>query len=219
MRLIRTSSTDPELVYFADEHQIPSYAILSHVWEEEEVTFQHMQDPSSIKKMKGWSKIARACELARSEDREYIWIDTCCIDKSSSSELSEAINSMYRYYVEAQVCYAYLADVQSDLPRSLDFTFRVCKWFTRGWTLQELIAPKTVVFFAQDWEKIGTKASLQGIITEITGIPAGVLLKNDAKEMSIAKRMSWAAGRKTTRIEDRAYSLMGIFGVFMPPIY
>ncbi|KAF9058610.1 hypothetical protein BDP27DRAFT_1169275, partial [Rhodocollybia butyracea] len=111
-------------------------------------------------------------------------------------------------------------DVQSDLPRrSLKFAFRQCKWFTRGWTLQELIAPKTVVFFAQDWERIGTKASLQGLITETTGIPLGVLLHNDSSKMSIAKRMSWAARRETTRIEDRVYSLMGIFGVFMSPIY
>ncbi|KAF9056943.1 heterokaryon incompatibility protein-domain-containing protein [Rhodocollybia butyracea] len=220
MRLIRTTGTDPELVYFADEKRIPQYVILSHVWEEEEVTFQHMQGPSKNKDMRGWSKIVRACEVARNEDWEYIWIDTCCIDKSSSSELSEAINSMYRYYSEAQICYAYLADIASNLPkRSLNLAFHACKWFTRGWTLQELIAPMTVVFFAKDWEKIGTKASLQAIITEITGIPSGVLLQNNLSKISIAKKMSWAAGRETTRIEDRAYSLLGIFGVFMPTIY
>ncbi|KAF9065070.1 hypothetical protein BDP27DRAFT_79642 [Rhodocollybia butyracea] len=124
---------------------------------------------------------------------------------------------MYRYYHEAEVCYAYLADMQSDF---FNLGFRMCKWFTRGWTLQELIAPKTVVFFAKGWEKIGTKASLSGILTEITGIASEVLLSTaDSSEMSIAARMSWAAGRKTTRIEDRAYSLMGIFGVFMSPIY
>ncbi|KAF9075573.1 heterokaryon incompatibility protein-domain-containing protein [Rhodocollybia butyracea] len=220
MRLIRTTDKDPELVYFASEVQVPKYAILSHVWEEEEVSFQDMQDPTKRKDMKGWSKIVGACKLACSESWEYIWIDTCCIDKSSSSELSEAINSMYRYYSRAQVCYAYLTDVQSDLPsRSFNLAFRICKWFTRGWTLQELIAPTTVVFFMNDWKKIGTKRSLQDIITEITGIPSEVLLQANPKEMSIAARMSWAAKRKTTRIEDRAYSLMGIFGVYMPPIY
>ncbi|KAF9066753.1 heterokaryon incompatibility protein-domain-containing protein, partial [Rhodocollybia butyracea] len=219
MRLIQTTSPEPELVYFGDE-QIPKYAILSHVWGEEEVTFQHMQDPSNRKEMKGWSKIVRACELARSEEWDYIWIDTCCIDKSSSAELSEAINSMYRYYREAPVCYAYLADVRSDIPsRSFSLEFRASKWFTRGWTLQELIAPVIVVFFTQKWERIGTKASLQEIITDLTGIPLNALLDFGLRKSSIAARMSWAAGRKTSRIEDRAYSLMGIFGVYMPPIY
>ncbi|KAF9049408.1 heterokaryon incompatibility protein-domain-containing protein, partial [Rhodocollybia butyracea] len=225
MRLIRTTSEEPELASFPEE-EIPDYAILSHVWEEEEVSFQHMQDSSgppsiNLKNKKGWSKIVRACKVARSDSWDYIWIDTCCIDKSSSAELSEAINSMYRYYRKAAVCYVYLADLRSDLPgRSFSFSFRRCKWFTRGWTLQELIAPKTVVFFAKDWEKFGTKASLQGILTEITRIPSEVLVSQvDPSESSIAARMSWAAGRRTTRIEDRAYSLMGIFGVYMPPIY
>ncbi|KAF9062738.1 heterokaryon incompatibility protein-domain-containing protein [Rhodocollybia butyracea] len=220
MRFIQTTSTDPELVYFADEQRIPEYAILSHVWEEEEVTFQDMQDSLKREKMKGWSKIVRACELACNEDWDYIWVDTCCIDKSSSAELSEAINSMYRYYRKAQVCYVYLADMQSDLSsQSFNDDFGKCKWFKRGWTLQELIAPTTVFFFAQDWAKIGTKASLQVTIAEITRIPSAVLLWEDPSKSTIAARMSWAAGRETTRIEDRAYSLMGIFGVYMPPIY
>ncbi|KAF9064156.1 heterokaryon incompatibility protein-domain-containing protein [Rhodocollybia butyracea] len=222
MRLLRTTGTDPELIYIANENlKLPKYAILSHVWGDEEVTFQDMQDPLKRKGMKGWFKLVGACELARREDWEYIWIDTCCIDKSSSSELSEAINSMYRYYNKAQVCYAYLEDMRSDrLSRSFNLSFRMCKWFTRGWTLQELIAPKTVFFFTNDWEKIGTKASLQETITEITGIRSEVLLSlDDLSEWSIAARMSWAAGRETTRIEDRAYSLMGIFGVYMPPLY
>ncbi|KAF9060473.1 heterokaryon incompatibility protein-domain-containing protein, partial [Rhodocollybia butyracea] len=221
MRLLRTTGTDPELVYFADEKKIPRYAILSHVWGDEEVTFQDMQDPSKRKSMKGWSKVVRACKLARSEDWEHIWIDTCCIDKSSSSELSEAINSMYNYYSKSEVCYAHLSDMQSDdVSQSFNLKFRMCKWFTRGWTLQELIAPQTVFFFTNDWVKIGTKASLQETITEITGIPSEVLLSYaDPNESSVAARMSWAAGRETTRVEDRAYSLMGMFSVHMPPIY
>ncbi|KAF9064167.1 heterokaryon incompatibility protein-domain-containing protein [Rhodocollybia butyracea] len=220
MRLLRTTGTDPELIYFANEQKIPKYAILSHVWGDEEVTFQDMQDLSKRKGMKGWSKVVGACELARREDWKYIWIDTCCIDKSSSSELSEAINSMYRYYGKAEVCYAYLSDMRRyRLGRSFDLKLRMCKWFTRGWTLQELIAPATVFFFTSDWEKIGTKASLQETITEITGIPSNVLLGADPRESSIAARMSWAAGRETTRVEDRAYSLMGMFGVHMPPLY
>ncbi|KAF9064471.1 heterokaryon incompatibility protein-domain-containing protein [Rhodocollybia butyracea] len=166
MRLLRTTGTDPELIY-VDEKKQPRYAILSHVWGDEEVTFQDMQDSLKRKGMKGWSKLVGACKQARKEDWEYIWIDTCCIDKSSSSELSEAINLMYRYYRQAQVCYAYLADMRSDhLGRSFKLNFR--RWM-RGWTLQELIAPETVFFFTNKWEKTGTKASLQETITAITG--------------------------------------------------
>ncbi|KAF9074304.1 heterokaryon incompatibility protein-domain-containing protein [Rhodocollybia butyracea] len=213
MRLLRTTSTDPELVYVANENKTPKYAILLHVWGDKEVTFQ--------KDMKGWSKVVGACKLARRKDWEYIWIDTCCIDKSSSSELSEAINSMYRYYRKSKVCYAYLSDMQSDcLGQSFNLMFWMCKWFTRGWTLQELIAPTRVFFFTNDWVKIGMKASLQETITEITGIPSLFLLGADPTcHSSIAARMSWAAGRETTHVEDRAYSLMGVFGVHMPPLY
>ncbi|KAF9064170.1 heterokaryon incompatibility protein-domain-containing protein [Rhodocollybia butyracea] len=153
--------------------KIPRYAILSHVWGDGEVTFQDMQDPLKRKGMKGWSKLVGACKQACREDWKYIWIDTCCIDISSSSELSEAINSMYRYYREAEVCYAYLSDMQSDrLSQSFNLKFQMCKWFRRGWTLQELLVPATVFFFTNDWVKIGTKASLQKTITEITGIPS-----------------------------------------------
>ncbi|KAF9060066.1 hypothetical protein BDP27DRAFT_1385622 [Rhodocollybia butyracea] len=164
------------------------------VWGDEEVTFQDMQDSLKRKGMKGWSKLVGACKQACKEDWEYIWIDTCCIDKSSSSELSEAINLMYRYYRQAQVCYAYLADMRSD---------HLGRW-TRGWTLQELIAPETVFFFTNKWEKTGTKASLQRLLQLL-------LAGADLKQSSIAARMSWAARRMTTRVEDRAYSLMGIF--------
>ncbi|KAF9062739.1 heterokaryon incompatibility protein-domain-containing protein [Rhodocollybia butyracea] len=169
-------TSDPELVSLVNEGKL-EYVILSHVWEEEEVTFHDRQDPSKRKDMKGWSKISRACELGRSDGWEYIWIDTCCINKSSSSELSAAINSMYSYYREAELCSAYLSDVRSDLSER-SFAFRACKRFTRGWTLQQLIALKRVVFFTKDWAKIGTKADLRG-----------------------------------------AYSLMGIFDIFMSTIY
>ncbi|KAH8689252.1 ankyrin repeat-containing domain protein [Phaeosphaeriaceae sp. PMI808] len=197
MRLVDTASS--QIQEFRD-HEIEKYAILSHTWGEEE--------------KKGFKKIKESCSLAKKEGFEFIWIDTCCIDKTSSAELSEAINSMYRWYQEADVCYAYLADVtrRSQLSRS--------RWFTRGWTLQELIAPSRLEFLDQNWEKLGTKEELRQTVSECTGIPVGILSgSDDLESISIAQRMSWAARRETSRIEDRAYCLLGIFRINMPLIY
>ncbi|KAF5341378.1 hypothetical protein D9758_012261 [Tetrapyrgos nigripes] len=220
MRLIDTSTL--QLTEFFD-NAIPPYAILSHTWGNEEVLFQHLQNPTEVtKQRRGYSKIVRSCEIARKFGFKYIWNDTCCINKESSAELSEAINSMYRYYHGSVVCYAYLADVSyshGEDPRAENSEFRRSRWFTRGWTLQELIAPSRVVFFDKDWKEIGTRSSLRDLITEITGIPAPVLLGRDSKSCSVAQRMSWVARRQTTRAEDIAYCLMGIFGVNMPPLY
>ncbi|THU97772.1 HET-domain-containing protein [Dendrothele bispora CBS 962.96] len=231
MRLIDTSTL--EIVELVVKDGLPPYAILSHTWgkPEEEVSFQDLAyNPEKAKQKVGYSKIEKSCELARKYGFRYIWIDTCCINKESSAELSEAINSMYQYYQDARVCYAYLADVDSKQdPRSEGSTFKKSRWFTRGWTLQELLAPETVVFFSSDWINIGTKASLRDVITSITGIPPSVLLPNHCTKSglakskidnySIAQKMSWAAKRQTTRAEDLAYCLMGIFGVHMPPLY
>jgi hypothetical protein len=197
------------------------YAILSHTWGENEISFQDLQNLSEDKKdSEGYKKIKSCCTQAHSDGWEYVWIDTACIDKTSSSELSEAINSMYLWYRNAQVCYAYLADVPSGQEhQSNGSRFRNSKWFTRGWTLQELLAPLYLVFFGQDWVEIGTKASLREAISEVTGISSQVLLVNYAGETSVAQRMSWASKRKTTRVEDEAYCLMGIFGVNMPMLY
>ena len=118
------------------------------------------------------------------------------------------------WYQEAKVCYVYLADVSSKE------AFSKSRWFTRGWTLQELIAPSTVIFFDENWTKLGTKADLEEIISNRTGIPESILSgDDDLEEFSIAQRMSWAAERETSRIEDHAYSLMGIFGINMPLLY
>ncbi|KAH7919980.1 hypothetical protein BV22DRAFT_979121, partial [Leucogyrophana mollusca] len=140
---------------------------------------------------------------------------------SSSAELSEAINSMYRWYEGAAVCYAYLADVPSnENPAEKDSKFRHSRYFKRGWTLQEVIAPRRVTFFGRDWVKIATKASEISVIAEVTGVGRSVLSKGlSLAEVSVAKKMSWASRRETTRVEDRAYSLMGIFGVHMPLLY
>ena len=166
-------------------------------------------------------KIRGCCALARKHGYRWVWIDSCCIDKTSSSELSEAINSMFEWYAAADVCFALLDDVGDDHdPRLKDSQFRRSRWFTRGWTLQELIAPAAVVFFSKNWRLIGTKESLADVVEEITGVDGRVLRHEVALDaVSVARRMSWAAKRQTTREEDRAYSLMGIFGVSMSTIY
>ncbi|KAH7364549.1 hypothetical protein BKA65DRAFT_371585, partial [Rhexocercosporidium sp. MPI-PUGE-AT-0058] len=156
---------------------------------------------------------------ALSDGWEWVWIDSCCIDKTSSAELSEAINSMFRWYREAQVCYAYLSDVPGgsdwETRQQSNSAFRKSQWFTRGWTLQELLAPEMVVFFDADWEDIGTKNSMQALLSSITGIDNF----KDYALACIAKKMSWASNRETTREEDKAYCLMGLFAVNMPPLY
>lgn len=174
-------------------------------------------------------KIRRCCEVALEDGYEWVWIDTCCIDKTSSSELSEAINSMYAWYANTTICYAYLYDIfdsieDSDVTAGPAWedrpTFRSSKWFTRGWTLQELIAPPYLVFLSASWSVIGTKQTLANTIEEVTGIPHDILVHAcSLSDMSVARRMSWASKRETTREEDRAYSLMGIFGIHMPTIY
>ncbi|KAI1786364.1 HET-domain-containing protein [Ganoderma leucocontextum] len=166
-------------------------------------------------------KIRRACTVARANGYRYIWIDSCCIDKTSSSELSEAINSMYQWYSRAVMCFAFLADVPAEEDHGAkDSEFRQSRWFTRGWTLQELIAPLQVVFLSMTWTSIGSKSSLASLLTEITGISYTALLRVEPlKEFSVAQRLSWAAKRETTRLEDRAYSLLGIFDINMPTLY
>lgn len=166
-------------------------------------------------------KIRRTCAVAREHGYDNVWIDSCCIDQSSSSELSEAINSMYQWYHHARVCYAYLADVHDeDDPRARDSQFRRSRWFTRGWTLQELIAPQVLVFLSKGWRVLGTKAMLAAVIEEVTGIDSAILTHHVSLDtVSVAKRISWASRRHTTREEDEAYSLMGILNVHMPTIY
>lgn len=212
MRLLRTTESEGrfETAEFYDE--IPPYAILSHTWAEEEVSFHDMQQGRGMT-MKGYAKIRRCCEVAKANGIDWAWADTCCINKLSSAELTEAINSMYGWYQRAEVCYAYLEDVPS-------MQFANSRWFSRGWTLQELIAPSTVIFFDADWRHLGSLDDLAHEVAQITKIPTGILLKTaDLGDISVAQRMSWAAGRKTSRLEDRAYSLFGIFGINMPLIY
>ncbi|KAN0102621.1 HET domain containing protein [Hyaloscypha variabilis] len=231
MRLINTKTM--QLEDFTVRN-IPEYAILSHTWTEEEVTFQELtgRNDTFIKKA-GYAKVLQTCILARANDIKYAWVDTCCIDKTSSAELTEAINSMFRWYKNASVCYAYLSDLPSrnemtelgDRVTGNDSTIgydelRACKWFTRGWTLQELIAPKTVQFYDQNWTFRGTKADFADNIHRFTQIDPLVLQGGGKLTiLSIAERMTWASRRKTTRIEDTAYCLLGIFDINIPLLY
>ncbi|KAK3324499.1 heterokaryon incompatibility protein-domain-containing protein [Cercophora scortea] len=231
MRLIKVGTFT--MTEFGDEP--PPYAILSHTWEPEgEVTFQDFQrGPEHFRRMRGFSKIEGCSARAFEDGYGWIWLDTCCIDKSSSSELSEAINCMYRWYRESSVCYALLSDLeplsqwkrdrlkeqQIDETNESQQRFMSCRWFTRGWTLQELIAPSNIKFFARDWSFIGVRSELVNVIHWVTKIPVTVLRGEPPSRWLACQKMSWAAHRKTTRREDRAYCLMGLFEVFMPLLY
>ncbi|EPE34213.1 hypothetical protein GLAREA_07226 [Glarea lozoyensis ATCC 20868] len=222
MRLLNASTF--EMCEFFP-HDTPPYAILSHTWGSKEISFQDYQShnlPSVNHPAR--RKLTGCCKQAKIDGIDWVWIDTCCIDKTSSSELSEAINSMYAWYEESEVCYVYLEDVSYPEgivePEHIRVEFTWARWFTRGWCLQELLAPRKVEFYTKDWAEIGTKRSLQHSIEFVTGIPADALLKRTKlSDYTIAYRMSWASKRETTRPEDEAYCLLGIFELSMPLIY
>ncbi|KAH8598522.1 heterokaryon incompatibility protein-domain-containing protein [Bisporella sp. PMI_857] len=219
MRLINVKTFKPEK--FLDNN-LPPYAILSHTWKDgEELTLRDIEEGKTDKPGIGSIKLQRSCKQAEKDGLGYIWIDTCCIDKTDSVELGEAINSMFRWYKKADRCYAYLLDVTSDEnPRNLRSEFRKSRWFKRGWTLQELLAPQKLQFYSSDWRCLGTKGEMCNIIEAITGISRQFLLRiEQLHKASVAQRMSWAAQRETTRGEDIAYCLLGIFGVSLPMIY
>lgn len=203
--------------------EAPSYAILSHTWGPEEVTFADFHDEMTRYNKAGMAKIKLTCKQARTEGIKYAWVDTCCINKESSAELSEAINSMFKWYSLATVCYAYLEDFPRQVKIAGLSSLSRCRWFSRGWTLQELIAPRNLVFFVPNggtWRAIGRKDQFHLELEEITNIPGEILLQQESIETSsVATRMSWAAKRQTTREEDLAYCLMGIFNVNMPLLY
>ncbi|KAG7059539.1 HET domain-containing protein [Colletotrichum scovillei] len=222
MRLINTATL--ELEEFIDHTRTPPYAILSHAWQDGEVSFQEWNHRETRIGKKGFLKVESFCRLTSQDGYTHAWVDTNCIDKRSSAELSEAINSMFAWYREAAFCYVYMADVSISGTtidqRDLEIQFLNSKWFTRGWTLQELIAPRRIRFFAQDWGFIGTKQSLFEAIHQATGIDKKCLLGiTFSSEFSIAKVMSWAADRVTTRLEDQAYCLLGLLNVNMPLLY
>ncbi|KAL4070111.1 heterokaryon incompatibility protein-domain-containing protein [Scleroderma yunnanense] len=222
-----------KVLEFRDD-EATDYAILSHRWIDQEVHYDEItefakmerDEQDEIRHRDGYQKILASCEQAKRDGYEWLWADTCCIDKRSSAELSEAINSMYRWYQNSKVCYAYLHDVPgASFPTQSDNEkYRESngwpEWFSRGWTLQEMIAPGNVQFFNQNWQSIGDKRSLAHTLTKITRVPWHILTGGLSPDRPcVAQIMSWAADRKTTRVEDRAYSLLGLLDVNMPMLY
>lgn len=247
MRLLSTQTW--EMKEFISDDDRPPYTILSHTWGDEEISFQQWENRKTdkIDHLKGYKKIMEFGTKAAENGCNWVWVDTyvyslpisafsnyvspfsndtkiscysCCIDKKSSAELSEAINAMYRWYSSASVCYIYLADVSST-SSSPSTQMPSSRWFTRGWTLQELIAPSRLEFYTREWDLIGTKHEHVLLLCSITSIDASVLLGtiSSLSEISIARRMSWASRRHTSRVEDMAYCLLGLFDVNIPLIY
>lgn len=226
MRLLYTAD-DGRLGWTDDlvGEQIPPYAILSHTWEGQEVAYKDLRNYRDIgdvdARLKGgYQKIFFCAAQAKRDGLDYFWVDTCCINKANNTELSEAINSMFCWYQNARKCYVYLSDVENDtLDGEGGSAFKQSRWFTRGWTLQELLAPKSVEFFSSTKVRLGDKESLKGILQEITKVPVQALSGSRMSEYSVSERFSWAENRQTTREEDRAYCLLGVFGVHLPLIY
>ncbi|KAM0451571.1 hypothetical protein ACHAPV_009910 [Trichoderma viride] len=205
---------------FVGDDSPPPYAILSHTWGAEEVSFKDIVEGTGKHKL-GYHKIQFCGDQGWRNGLRYFWVDTCCIDKTNSSELQEAINCMFRWYHEAARCYVYLADVTNDKfsTQAWELTFRKSRWFTRGWTLQELIAPVSVDFFSGEGVHLGNKRSLEHHIHNATNIPVEALRGSPLSGFSVAERIAWMEHRETTRKEDKAYSLLGILDVQMPLIY
>ena len=230
MRLLQYSSTG-EFSLTEDllgDDQIPPYAILSHTWgsDDDETNFEDLINGTG-KDKPGYKKIRFCGEQAKQDGLEYFWVDTCCINKLHYAELSQAIKSMFRWYSNATRCYVYLSDVSSPPfdsssnlhPWPWEPEFQKSKWFTRGWRLQELLAPRSVEFFSQEYTRLGDKRSLGKQIHKITSIPESVLQGALLSRFSVNERLSWMECRQTKLEEDRAYSLLGIFDVYISPIY
>jgi hypothetical protein len=195
------------------------YAILSHTWTNEEVTLQDWERRRhGFEETVGSKKILDACAIAEREGYHYLWVDTCCIDKTNTAELGEAIASMFAWYRDAAICYTYLSDVDATI--SPMEGLRESRWFTRGWTLQELLAPSNMRFLASDWSTLGSRIDLIEDLAVITTIDVSVLAhRKPLSRCSIAQRFSWASKRATTKPEDLAYCLLGVIGVSISPSY
>jgi hypothetical protein len=227
MRLLKVDNDGRFRLEWFSKDKIPPYAILSHTWgrgKDDEVTYKDIMEDTGRNKP-GFQKLTFCGNQAKADGLEHFWVDTCCIDKPNYTELSEAINSMFRWYQGATRCYVYLSDVSmhtqdGQFHMEWESAFRNSRWFTRGWTLQELLAPEIVVFYSQDHVRLGDKKSLEQQITDITGISPDALQGHRMlSDFSIEERTLWVEKRQTTVEEDKAYCLLGVFGVFLPLIY
>jgi hypothetical protein len=240
MRLLETidGCTYKLTSYFVNKSGIPPYAILSHTWEDsQEVTFDDINEDSRsrykrwrasvrmLQRKAGYDKLRFCAKQANRDGLQYFWVDTCCINKSDPRELETAINSMFCWYKNASKCYVYLSDVivehQSGGGQdpAWQLAFVKSRWFTRGWTLQELLAPVVVEFYSKEGKSLGNRLELRQIIHDITNIPMTALSGVPLDEFGVDERLSWASTRQTTREEDEIYSLLGIFDVKLPFIY
>lgn len=212
--LSRTPAGVFSLTEFTNEDNLPPYAVLSHRWTRDEPTLQDVQNAPAPAKLpwhsEGLRKLHFCGKQAAKDGLDYFWVDTVCIDKTNSVALQRAITSMFRWYANSAKCYVYMSDVDE-----MDKGFGRSAWFTRGWTLQELVAPPVVEFYSRRSTFLGTKSELVRDLSDITKIPVRALEGAPLDEFSVEERMSWAANRTTTEPEDRAYCLLGIFGVFL----
>ncbi|KAH7040012.1 heterokaryon incompatibility [Microdochium trichocladiopsis] len=221
MRLLRADNDgEVSLVGPFAREETPRYAILSHTWgsDRDEVSFTDFQS-GIAKSMAGYKRIAFCQQRAVADGLNHFWIDTCCIDKRSSAELSEAINSMFRWYRESDRCYVYLEDVSISNRNDFMAIFCASRWMTRGWTLQELLAPFSVEFFSVEGELLGTKDSLGELISKATTISVAALTALTPMTFSRHERMRWVQRRTTKIEEDMVYCMLGLFEVSLPLIY
>jgi hypothetical protein len=229
MRLLELTGERIRLRTFQTD--IPRYAILSHTWGEDgsEITFADLEDGwvpvVSDLRSASYRKILFCGKQAQRDGFRWFWVDSCCIDQQNERELQESIASMFRWYKYAEKCYVYLSDVSFsqlgddyNLPR-WEHMFLTSRWFTRGWTLQELLAPRIVEFFSAQGKRLGDKQCLEEQTHRITKIPVEALRGQSLHTFPVKERMKWTEGRTTRRKEDMAYCLQGIFGVFLSPIY
>ena len=229
MRLIDCRGDSLQMQEFIDRPSFP-FAILSHTWGNEEVNFQAFNNVATRTAAKGWTKIEQTCREAKRCGFDYVWIDSCCIDKTNNAELSESINSMFQWYSEAELCLVYLDDFDANVTASdRDAMLRQTRCFSRGWTLQEIVAARAANFYDGAWNQFGTRSSLRDELTSITKIDANIFfpsqnpytvgIRDLLDAIPVGRRMAWAVSRKTTRPEDMAYCLIGLFGVSMPMLY